>query len=238
MNHPNTSSTTDSNSTAFIRKLWRFLNRDIRTFKWWGQGTKTSESDYSSLPEVHGDAGAQKVAEVDIRSEVDPRKIVSLRFRRDVLDWRDDFHFNVTEAASQAKSRLASQIENDLSNIGFLRNRLFKKSAREVLEDHIESCVRSPMRQALQLEQVALGRRLQGWLPNRHESVSIWIMWPKLEWDTRLDLNFTVENRDEILNTLQDLILGINGLADRHRHWANQYSTQIMAMRHVVSDSL
>ncbi len=238
MNRLNTSSPADLPRATPIGKLWRFLNRDIRTFKWWGQDTKVSQSNHATLTEFHGKTEARKVTEVAIRSEIDPRKIASLILRRDVLDWRDEFHFNVTEAASQSRNSLASKIDYELSTISFFRNRVFTKSARELLEDHIESCVRSPMKNILLLEQVTLGQRLQRWLPSRYEPVSIWIMWPKLEWDTRLELKFTVENRDQILGALHDLILGVNGLADRHRQWANEYTTQILEKHHVVSNSI
>ena len=122
--------------------------------------------------------------------------------------------------------------------MNFLQLWLFTKPASEVLEGHIESCVRSPMRRATQIEQAALRQRLLTWLPHRQESASIWVMWPKLEWDTRLALQFTADNRERILTVLDELILGENGLADRHRQWATQYAGQILEMRHVRSGSI
>lgn len=158
--------------------------------------------------------------------------------RREILDWRDDFHFQVTERASQATKALEKRVEHEFANRGFLRLRLFTTPSIEVLEDHIESCVKSEMQRISQIEEIALRQRLATWLPHRHGSVSIRIMWPKLEWDTRLALEFTDSNRAKILTTLGEMILGEDGLADRYRQWATQYASQILEMRHAQSDSI
>ena len=63
-------------------------------------------------------------------------------------------------------------------------------------------------------------------------------MWPKLEWDTRLALKFTADNREPILTVLGELILGENGLADRHRQWATQFADQFLERRYVQPDSI
>ena len=63
-------------------------------------------------------------------------------------------------------------------------------------------------------------------------------MWPKLEWDTRLSLKFTADNRDRILTVLGELILGENGLADTHRQWATQYASQFLETPFVQPNSV
>jgi hypothetical protein len=90
----------------------------------------------------------------------------------------------------------------NFANMNFLRLWLFTKPASEVLKNHIESCVRSPMRKTTQIEQAALRQHLLTWLPQCQESVSVSVMWPKLEWDTRLALKFTADNREPILTVL------------------------------------
>ena len=94
------------------------------------------------------------------------------------------------------------------------------------------------MRRTTHIEQAALRQRLLTWFPHHQESVSIWVMWPKLEWDTRLALKFTANNRERILSVLGEMILGENGLADRHRQWATQHAGQILEMRYVRQDSI
>lgn len=225
MKKPPSPAVDDGPRKDLLGKIWKFLNRDIRTFNLIGN-LPAPEFKLSTAPAP------------DIVSEVDPRQIEALRIRREVLDWRDEFHFQVTEAASQATKALEKRVDHELANMNFLRLWLFTKPASEVLEGHIESCVRLEMRGATQIQEAALRQHLLTWLPHRHEpaSIRIMFMWPKLEWDTRLALDFTADNRERILMVLGEMILGENGLADRYRQWANQYAGNILEMRHAQSD--
>ena len=236
MNSPPSPAVDDGPRKGALGEVWAFLNRDVRTFKWWGQKKARPEADGVPPPDFRTLTEPPKGPEPEVVSEVDPRQIEGLRFRREVLDWRDEFHFQVTETASRAMKSLAEQVEHELANMNFLRLRLFTKPASEVLERHIESCVRSPMRRTTHIERAALRQRLLTWLPHQQESVSIWVMWPKLEWDTRLALKFTANNRERILSVLGEMILGENGIADRHRQWATQHAGQILEMRYVRQD--
>jgi hypothetical protein len=238
MNSPPSPAVDDGPRRGALGEVWAFLNRDVRTFKWWGQNKAGPEADGAPPQDFKTLTEPRKEPDPEVVSEVDPRQIEGLRFRREVLDWRDEFHFQVTETASRAKKSLAEHVEHELANMNFLRLRLFTKPASEVLERHIESCVRSSMRRTTQIEQAALRQRLLTWLPQYQESVRIWVMWPKLEWDTRLTLKFTANNRERILSVLGEMILGENGLADRHRQWATQYAGQILEMRYVRQDSI
>ena len=234
MNQPPSPAVDDGARKSLLGELWSFLNRDVRTFRWWQRNTPdTIAQDLSLQKPMLGTGPAPEII-----SEVNPKQIEALRIRREILDWRDDFHFQVTEKALQAKKALENRVEHEFANMGFLRLRLFTKPSIEVLEDHIESCVKSEMQRFSRIEETALRQRLATWLPHRHESVSIWIMWPKLELDTRLALEFKDGNRAQIMTALDEIILGENGLADRYRRWANQYASQILEMRHAQSDSI
>lgn len=238
MNSPPSPDLDDGPRQGTLEKVWAFLNRDVRTLKWWRQNKPDPETDDALQLKLKSLTEPLKEPAPEVVSEVDPRKIDDLRFRREVLDWRDEFHFQVTETASRARKKLAEQVEYELTNMNFLRLRLFTTPASEVLEEHIESCVRLPMRRTTQIEQAALRLRLPTWLPDRQESANIRVMWPKLEWDTRLALKFTATNRERILTVLGEMILGENGLADSHRQWATQYAGQILEMRYVRPDSI
>ena len=234
MNSPPSPGMDDVLRKGILGETWKFLNRDIRTFKWLGQRKTRPEPD--ELPEPEPKALTEPIPK--IVSEVDPRQIEVLRSRREVLDWRDAFHFEVTETASQAQKALAERVEYELSSLGFFRLRLFTKPASEVLERHIASCVQSAMRQTLDIEQAALRQRLLTWGLQRQEPASLSTMWPKLEWDTRLALPFTADHREQILTLLYEMMLGENGIADRHRQWATQYAGQILEMQHAQPDSV
>lgn len=238
MNSPRTPPVENGPRKGALGEAWAFLNRDVRTFKWWRQNKTGRETENMQPPEFNKPTELLKEPEPNVVSEVDPRHIEGLRLRREMLDWRDEFHFQVTETASQAKKILAERVEHELANMSFLRLRVFTKPASEVLESHIESCVLSSMRRTTKIEQAALQQRLRTWLPNHQDSAIISVMWPKLEWDTRLALKFTADNRERILRVLSDMILGENGLADRHRQWATQYAGQILEMQHVQQDPI
>jgi hypothetical protein len=234
MKSPPSAAVEDRPQKGNFSEIWAFLNRDVRTLKWWTKNKAAPETDVLAPLEFQ----KLKEPEPEIVSKVDPRQIEGLQLRREVLDWRDEFHFQVTETASQARKTLAEQVEHELAEMNFWRLRLFTKPVSEVLENQINSCVRSPMRKTTQIQQAALRKHLLTWLPQCQESISISVMWPKLEWDTHLALKFTADNREPILKILSELILGEGGLADRHRRWATQYADQILGKRYVQPDSI
>ena len=159
MNSPPSPAVDDGPRKGALGEVWAFLNRDVRTFKWWGQNKAGPEADGAPPTDFRTLTAPPKEPDPEVVSEVDPGQVEGLRFRREVLDWRDEFHFQVTETASRAMKSLAEQVEHELENMNFLRLRLFTKPASEVLERHIESCVRSPMRRTTYIEQAALRQR-------------------------------------------------------------------------------
>ena len=213
-----------------IGEIWAFLNRDIRTIKWKAPNKPSPETNQVVLP-LRAPTQPLEAPPPAIPSEVDTRQIEDLRIRREVLDWRDDFHFQFTNAAAEATKMLAELVEYEIAHMNFVRLRLLTRPASDVLKHHIESCVRSRMRRITQIEQAALHERLLIWLAQPPALDSMWIMWPKLEWDTHLAMKFTPDNRERILTALRDLILGRDGLADAHRQWATQFATMILEKR-------
>jgi len=230
--HPMDTST-DSAADADPRhsvagQLWAFVRRDIRSFRWWRP--KDAKSNAGGVPEVQHNA--LDALDQDIPSEVDLGLIKYLQFRRELLDWRDEFHFRVTECATQAEQALTAQVHQELSTMGFLRGRLFTQPAGEILANHIESVVRAPMRSTVQAQQSTLHAHLQNWFHVREQSPRCFVLFPKLEWDTRLSLKFTADNRERILAELHELILGAEGIADTYRQWATDQAAQIQQRYH------
>ncbi|MBL8328391.1 MAG: hypothetical protein JNJ71_06035 [Rubrivivax sp.] len=222
---------------GLFRDAWAFLNRDVRSFGWWGRDKRLRDH-YPTSQSADDSPDAKPAQPLEaVASEVDPQQIARLRFRREVLDWRDEFHFNVTESACQAHNCLTERVDRELADIGIWR-RLLTKPSNEVLETHIWVCVRSPMTRALQQEVAALRQRLKTWFPENDVSADISLMWPKLEWDTRLSLKFHSDNRLRILAVLRELTLGNNGIADRHRRWATEYASKILDAGYAESDSI
>lgn len=229
MNIPPPPAVDDESGQGILGRSLSFLSRSARGLRW----------QKKNLPEPGaGSEPPHEEPQPQVASEVDPHRIESLHFRREVLDWRDEFHFRVTETAERAAKAMEEQVGHELSNMSVLRLRLFPKPASEVLDAHIASCVRSPLSATTRALQDDLRQRVTAWLPRRQEAPSIWIFWPRLEWQTRLALDFTADNRERILQSLGDLILGEGGLAGVHRQWATHYASQILEMRRAHCDSV
>lgn len=238
MNSPSSPALSHQAGRSFFRKIWGFLTQDIRSIKF----EKAHQRDLKAQAASPNDPSAPVVqigpASTATHSDADVKKIIDLQLRRSVLDWRDDFHFHVTETAMQSLAALTQHVENELRNMSKLRRYLFTKPAREVLKEQIDARVRLSFRMTAQVEQTKLRKLLPAWLPRGQAPVVVWLMWPKLEWDTNLSMKFTEANRADILEALRQLIVGERGLAATYRQWATQYAKQILELRNDQSDTI
>ena len=220
-----------------LARLWEILNRDIGSFKRGGTTSRTNEHEVAKSEGPIQERLSPQSVEPAVATEVDTRHIDRLRFRREVMDWRDGYHFAVTREAILASGMLADVVKKELNDSSVIR-RMFAKTASEVLESQIESCVELAMRRKRHEEEVALRKNLLRWFPGRHMPAMYQFTWPKLEWDARLDLKFKASNLSQIQAVLNDLILGDKGLAARHRNWATQFANDLLEKRDAEPDSV
>jgi hypothetical protein len=220
-----------------MAKIWAILNRDISSFKTMGAKSSPNERDVEKTEVPVLESTPPEVAEPAVKSEVNSRQIDRLRFRREVMNWRDGYHFAVTLEANRASTVLSDMVKKKLDESSVL-GRFFSKSASDILAWQIESCVESALARTRQEEEAALRKRLLQWFPDRPVPSIYPFIWPKLEWDTRLTLKFKSSNLIQIQAALNDLILGDKGLAAMHRDWATRFANQLLEMRNVESDSV
>lgn len=220
-----------------LARFWEILNRDIGSFKRGATKGCTNEHEVAKSEEPIRESLPPQSVEPAVASEVDTRHIDRLRFRREVMDWRDGYHFAVTREAILASGMLADVVKMELNDSSVLR-RVLAKTASEVLESQIESCIELAIRRKRHEEEEALRKNLLRWFPGRHIPAMYPFTWPKLEWDARLVLKFKASNLSQIQAVLNDLILGDKGLAAVHRDWATRFANQVLEMRDVEPDSV
>ena len=220
-----------------IARIWEVLNRDIGSFKRGGPKSPTNEPELAKSDGPTQESLPPQLVEPTVASEVDTRQIDRLRFRREVMDWRDRYHFAVTMEAMRASELLAVVVKKEIDDSSVLR-RVFTKPASEVLESQIASCVELAMVRKRYEEEVALRKNLLRWFPGRHIPAMYPFFWPRVEWDTRLVLKFKASNLSQIQAVLIDLILGDKGVAAVHRDWATRFANQMLEMRDVEPDSV
>lgn len=110
-----------------MKELWRktveFMNRDVRSFQ------PSGKKQTGKVPE----AGQAPVDTEQIKSLVVPGNVEYLAFRREVLDWRDNFHTHVTLTSISLHEEFVQWIDAKLDEVGFIRQ-LITKPASEVLQ--------------------------------------------------------------------------------------------------------
>lgn len=198
--------------------LWRktvaFLNRDIKSF------LPDGERDGNSI-EV-GDAELASVAptaaEVTVQSLVDFNKLPNMAFRREILDWRDNFHADVTITISRLQGNFNQHVRDELGNTSLFR-KLITRSTDEVLQDIFIRIVRLPLVTLLRKEEAKLKASAEKWDLIGKVNLVFDLRRLNAECASLHDLGFKPSNKDLILSRIQTLMLGSAGLA---QHFCDQ----------------
>ncbi len=200
-----------------MRQMVEFLNRDVRSF----------------LPSVLAQVDkpiAESSGTVDpvlTDSLVDSRKLDCLAFRREVLDWRDNFHAQVTLTASALHEEFIQLIDAELNEVAFFRQ-LIARRASEVLQGPFVREVRVPLYSSLRQEE-----KKRATLDDK--STSHWqfnftfkMQWSDSECDCLGDIGFKPTNREVIVSRIETLILGDEGIAATYREQATRLARQLI----------
>lgn len=78
-----------------------------------------------------------------------------MAFRREVLDWRDNFHAAVTITVARLQDAFIQQMHAELGNTNLFRKMLARPSD-EILQDSFVRIVRLPLITALRKEEAKL----------------------------------------------------------------------------------
>lgn len=201
-----------------------FLKRDIRTFL---PGNRT-EGQGASHPAIAGTAEA--MATPPVEPLVDHHRLPCMAFRREVLDWRDNFHANVATTIIQLQSSFIQQIEAELGNTSMFR-KLVTRPASEVLQDGFVRTVRLPLITALRKEEAALHACAQKWALFGKAHLEIDIRMLTAECDDLKDIGFKPSNRDLLVARMQALLLGPGGTEEQLREQGLHISRQLLEAR-------
>lgn len=221
---------TTSKSGGLWSSLIAFLKRDIRSF--FPSGDRGEEA--TTQPENQGavsseNPGTPAPAQVDvpIESLVDLSKLPGMAFRREVLDWRDNFHANLMITLSRRHDAFTQQVHAELTNTSLFRKLVTRKSD-EVLQDSFTRLVRLPLIMAVRKEEAKLNACAQKWGVFGKADLAFDIRALSAECATFHDIAFKPSNKKLILSGCQELILGPTGLAAVFRDQGLQLSRKLM----------
>lgn len=187
-------------SRGAIHKVWAFLNRDVRTF-----------FPRREAPESIQIAAPLPVPEISEDEFLfDEGKFNSMMERRSLLDWRDDFHVDLTTHANTAVKEFKSRLDARLEELGFFES-LFPRPAQDVLRDDLAEIILNPIKNYLEVQEGKIRLRLEA------DDVIREIA-PVFRTDAldRLNsafiyLSFNRKQRDQILGKLDATLFGMRG---------------------------
>lgn len=200
--------------------LWNktvaLLNRDIRSLLSSGEEKKGQQVEENSA----------SLTQSPIESLVDPAKLEYLAFRRQVLDWRDGFHTQVTITLLNLRSQFATHIDEELDKVSIFRQ-LFAKPANEVLHDAFIRSLWVPFYSWIKAEESQLGSQAEKWGAGDQRNLAFTIELSDAEKYSLGDTRFKPKNRDQIIGDLETLLLGKEGLAEIYCAQATHLARQL-----------
>lgn len=148
-----------------------------------------------------------------ISFELDVQRLDYIRYRREILDWRDEFTVQLLTQGKDFFRQFSEHVEKEADEVGILR-KLFAKPAAEVLEDDFFMLVRAPLVDRAKAAESELAKVIQCLPPVQLPDLSLAID----EVDPLLsvlgDIRFRPSNQDELLAKLNDLVFGERGIVD------------------------
>jgi hypothetical protein len=203
-----------------------FLKRDIESF--FPRGDKDGESaEQGQIGRKDSVAPAPAQVDVPIESLVDVRRLPDMAFKREVLDWRDNFHTNLMITLSRLHDSFAQQVQVELADTSLFRKLVSRKSD-EVLQDSFIRLVRWPLITAIRKEDVKLNACTKKWGVFGKADLAFDISALSHECTSLHHIPFKPSNKDLILSSSQELILGPAGLAAYFRDQGVQLSRKLM----------
>lgn len=208
-------------------KTVAFLNRDIKSFL---RGSCEDGESVEQSATTSAEKGASAPTAPPVESLVDVNKLPDIAFRREVLDWRDNFHANVTITLSRLHVIFVQHVCAEIGNTSLFRT-LITRPTDEVLQDSFERIVRSPLIATLREEEVKLKVCAQKWGFFGNSDLTFDIGRLNAECLSLHDVGFKPSNKDLIVSRLQALILGPAGLAEHYRDQALHLARKILEIK-------
>lgn len=206
------------------------LKRYINLF--FPSGDKDGESaELGQIGHKNSVAPAPAQVDVSIESLVDVSKLPDMTFKREVLDWRDNFHSNLMITLTRLHDSFAQQVQDELTDTSLFRKLVSRKSD-EVLQDSFIRLVRWPLITAIRKEDIKLNACARKWGVFGKADLEFDISALSHECTRSLnDIAFKPSNKDLILSCSQELILGPAGLVAIFRDQGLQLSRKLMDIK-------
>ncbi len=208
-------------------RLWSktvaFLKRDVKSF------FRADDSDRVSkeLNEVGYEPIAPDSVQKPVESLVDFNKLLDLNFRREVLDWRDNFHAEVTITIARLRDMFIQQIHTELGKTSLFR-KLVARASDEILQDSFVRIVREPLIEILRKEESKLNASAAKW--NLFDKVDLVFDIRRLnaECASLHDVSFKPSNKNLIESRIQALLLEPAGIAEHFRDQGVHLSRKLL----------
>lgn len=203
-------------------KTVAFLKRDVKSFFPGGDLDEVSKKQ----SETGREPGAPTVA-APVESLVDFKKLPDLAIRREVLDWRDNFHANVTLTVVRLQEIFIQQIFADLENTNLFR-KLVARPSNEILQESFVRMVRLPLIAAIREEETKLNVTAAKLGSFGKADLSFDLSKLDSECASLHDVRFKPSNKELILSRVQTLLLGPAGLAEQLRDQGVHFSRKLL----------
>lgn len=204
-------------------KIGAFLKRDVKSF--------FSRDDKARTGNEQMEAGSQPVAstlaDIPVESLVDFSKLADLAFKREVLDWRDNFHAAVTITASRLQDTFIEQVDAELAKTNLFR-KVVARPSNEILQDHFSRIVCLPLIAALRKEEAELNATAEKWALGGKVDLAFEIVELDAVCASLDDLAFKPSKKNLILARIRTLILGPAGIAECLRDQGTSLSGKLM----------
>jgi hypothetical protein len=142
---------------------------------------------------------------------LDVTQLVHLRYRREILDWRDASIAKLSSVGRDSFKVFSDKVNDMLDEVSIWRS-VFSESANEVLLKTFNLLVRAEVRNHAVQIRTLLVNQLSS---KQNEKISIPELidnWPDRTLSCIQEYGFTTRNHDEILSLLRILVLGDQGV--------------------------
>lgn len=188
-------------------KAAAFLNRDVKSFFSWGNAVANEPAD---------EAPAAPALALPVASLVDFNKLPDLAFRREILDWRDDYQAAVTQTVARLQHAFLEQVEAELGNTSLLRI-VFARPAHEVLQKSFARIVRRPLIAVLRKHEAQLDVIARKWALFGKVELAFDLRRLNAECQVLHDVGFKPAQKNLISSRIQSLLLEPAGIAEDFR---------------------
>jgi len=191
---------------SFWSTLVAFLKRDIRSF--------IKQPDQASLFQKHP-------------PPPDPSKLVQFRYRREILDWRDETIIQLSAIGMGALNDFSLHVQGLLKEVSIWRL-LWSKPANEVLREDFDNQVRLVILNEMRKAEQRLAKLLIRQVGNNQKHPSVIDYGPDSQLDCIVKLNFKPTSQDDILSGLRSLVLTDQGIVPMFQNQVTNIADELI----------